>query len=469
MPRRALIQTVGLGDTVWEALAYAIKTLKPDRVEFVCTAASKAKNLERLLECPEFGFLRDTLRAGTHVVSDGESFPRLFDEMLEIISRMETEYAIEVDITTGTKPMSAALAAAAVARRVDKVHYATGPRDSRGVVTTTTEVLTVRTGSATAELELQELAVLFNQHRYASVAALAASLAKRLLQADPVGRAELLLARAESIERIALAYDLWDRFEWNRANGDALKGVVGERLAAKTEMAGWPIDRLRAQRDHVRRCAQPLGLEQAVDLFVNAKRAFEVGRFDDSTARLYRLAEYLGQLQFRGQFPNQPADNPTRSVPSKALADRAPRWWQERDRSRSNRAPETVTLGLDETLRVLREVDDPLGRWAGEHYFGDGCSQGTPAAIDRRSAPRGDVWQLLQERNNSFLAHGTSPAKAESTGKLLHALDGALEVVAKSLGRHDELRALEERSEFVRCPWDPIPVAGLVRTRNSNG
>lgn len=114
----------------------------------------------------------------------------------------------------------------------------------------------------------------------------------------------------------------------------------------------------------------------------------------------------------------------------------------------------TCDLGLEKTLAVLAEAGDPASVWLNATYG---------PVNPPRAADKGPLGQLLSQRNNSFLAHGSVPIAVDKGRDLRR-------IVYEFLDRHcrdstcnanSETRAagaadldrLLEVAQFHRCPW----------------
>jgi CRISPR-associated protein (TIGR02710 family) len=117
------------------------------------------------------------------------------------------------------------------------------------------------------------------------------------------------------------------------------------------------------------------------DLWLNALRRAETGRYDDALARLYRVTESALQARVFVKFAKTTDSIRFEELPPKLQA---------------RRSPEAFGLGLADTARYLREMD------ADDAFAGAFFSE----AVDE--APK---W--LARRNHSILAHGFSATRAE--------------------------------------------------------
>lgn len=490
--RRILLQTVGTGrrpdparpsdagNPVWEALAWIVRDQRPDILIQFCTWKTLRETVPLFEAC--LGADRPVVMrrfVGATEVSDDctecrdegmeEDVAALFGAYVSIIDLVHSQHPgaeLAADFTSGTKPMSCALALAATARRSSHLLYATGPRDASGRVTATTGSTSLSPGGILADRHLGELGRLFDQGEYAAVA----SQAGDLLPSLPTGTSAA--ERAWSLQLMAQALAAWDRFAWKKFAAEILPANRWHKVAPRLHAAGWNIARIEQQRLLVDRCRKdPMSPERLVDLLCNVDRCMHRSRYDDAVARLYRLLEYIAQVRF-GRLTGRVfggGKTPTKDVPPVQVRILAPEWFTRR---RANVTFKTVHLGLDDAFRVLEEAGDPVAR-----HFTARCD----APKGYRTGPLG---QGLDARNSSLLAHGDVAVEREKAQVLhaevrdllrmhlttairpmsaaAHASCGASPGIAAGpapdAADDHAFEAMVESMTFVRCPW-----AGVVR------
>jgi CRISPR-associated protein (TIGR02710 family) len=434
-----LLQTVGTGgpnNPVWEALAFAVRQRRPDVLVQWCSQ----ETLEQTV--PKFDYsLARADRPGEirrSACIDPDDVDGLAREYLRQIDALRAEFPhaeLELDFTSGTKPMSAAAVFAATARRLPRLHYAVGLRDESGRAVRTDRILSLETGQMMADPLLAELGRLFNQGQFAAVRAQAGGLAADLTDAT-------LLARAQSLAYLAEAYDLWDRFDWKGATRVLHDCPKREKATGQLGRAGWNVDKLTEQRSHLKRCKDGNVCPQRLaDLLSNSERRIDQGRYDDATARLYRLSEYVVQVRFQKCFAGSNPQNPTKNVPIEKLAEHAPRLADEL-RRQGQVAEETVTLALGRTLAALAESGDAVGQYMKGRY--ESTDPAHPAA-------KGPLGTLLDARNQSLLAHGSVPVDERACRDLYAEAKAALETHFAAEGL--DLADLIAPARFLPCPW----------------
>lgn len=330
------------------------------------------------------------------VVDNEDNVEALFAAYREALGRLTAEHESEeviIDFTSGTKPMSAAVFAAGIAHRVSRVSYVTGRRDQTGRVFADMKVTSFPPKLVTADDDLRLAATLFNEGQFRA----AADLARRYTCSDSAPAWEPYLRRARLLRRLSNAYELWDRFEWKEA-AHVLRGIKDEEVRGELSP-----ERLRDQAQFLQRCNGPgWPPERVAELAASAARRTEEARFDDAIARCYRGFEYLAQwrLATRHNIANT-AKTPTAQIPAKLRCELV--------RSSND---QTVKLGLVAAYRLLEALNDEVGQAFREAYAGNG---------DWRES-RGPLSGALNQRNQSWLAHGRVPGDPRTTKHLLEGL-----------------------------------------------
>lgn len=435
--KRILFQTVGTGGSdnpVWEALAHTVRTRQPDVLVQICSQASRRETLPKFKEALGTSH-HPQMATREFTTDDHDNVESIASECRAAIDRVRGEFpdaVIECDFTSGTKAMSAALVVAAVERGCTSLHYAVGPRDASGRATSTERVVTLKPLRSRADRELRALGGLFGLGQFAAVEQQATSLASEL---EPGDR---LHDRAVSLAFLADAYAKWDRFDWKQARAKLREHAKDKHRVAK---AGWDTDALTRQVGFLNSAEEqnegkPPSGERLADLLANAARCTARGRYDDAVARLYRLVEYIAQARLldRGINPGRwwTADQLAKHAPTAAAG------------LETQHGTKRFKIDLAKAIRVLTEIAEPIGLELHERY-------GDP--------PNGwhtELSNLLQKRNNSYLAHGTNPIEAETAHDLYQQVAAVLELhlgdADHALGA-ERLRELTETAVFIRCPW----------------
>lgn len=439
--KKLLVQTVGTGPKVHESLIKTIAEHKPDLVIQLCTHGSFVREDSTLKEEPRAASASTidafdeawTGRSACDIVrvayySDETqreavesrasralpANPNLLQELMrgfEIALRDAVkelgDCEVLLDFTSGTKAMSAALVAVGRDLGADNFLYVSGPRDPEsGRVVESQTVESVARAPLTLGVRIEQLLVLFANHRFSAIE----REAENLIAVAKEQRSHHRRRDIEAIRDLAVICDLWDRFQWDRSK--RLLDEMGEKRRGKLEAAGWLASDLRRWNEHVSRVVESeVGADRLVDLLANAERRHRDGAHDDAVSRCYRLCEYIAQVRLgekhlgmgvkllselsREQWSSLPA-SATRLI--------------ERDylRREADGTPQRnpLRLGLDGIHRVLEACGDEYARRFMDDY-------------GRDYSKLGDLGDLLKKRNKSFLAHGSRPVDHDTASKLL--------------------------------------------------
>lgn len=302
---------------------------------------------------------------------------------------------VVVDYTGGTKTMTAALVLAAVSRGF-RFSYVGGTRRTKGglgVVESGSEE--VRLGANPWQLfaiqEQQRLVYYFNSYQFAAC--------RRVIQdvADRVSAEER--QRFAVLGMLVEGYEAWERFKHGAALTCLEKGMAELRKLENVHAQGFLaslapeltrnlefLRRLHAER-HTPQDLHPLLLS---DLLANAERRLEEGKCDDAAARLYRLAEMIGQLELERMCGAKTENVPPTEIPEPLRGEFVRRYRDERDGR--------IKLPLEATFRLLAERGNELGQ---------------------RFVEQRDRFSTLQQaRNRSILAHGMTPIEERRVQEL---------------------------------------------------
>lgn len=386
-----LIATLGTGRSrtdVASAVAFSCRQHQAGRLVLLCSA----KTLQET--APEVRALLPDVEIAAEACPDG--MERNVQHLLlhwngrwdALIAPADGERVV-VDFTSGTKPMSAAAFALALSRGADVVSYVTGPSDDTGRATACENVIHFAPDLVIAHRQLRQAADYFNAGSYAAARDLAEPLTKLQAVDD-----DQLRTIAVGIHHIAAAYEAWDRFDWKQAAHSF------HQVSSKWNEWTWveTPDQLRANHQHVQQVNKgktSLATCLLADLLANARRCMARRAWDDAVARLYRACEMIAQKRLAdGYGQNSGKINP----------EALPAGLQKEYRERLARSPTgKLSLGLEASYRLLAELDDPLGREFFQHYGQD------------RKGPLGT---LLNQRNQSLLAHGEVPVKQDKAQPL---------------------------------------------------
>ncbi|WGI17158.1 TIGR02710 family CRISPR-associated CARF protein [Methanonatronarchaeum sp. AMET-Sl] len=284
--KRALISTVGKREGIDRVVLRSIQEHNPDLVGIMTTPATReqADSIEEKSKSIEFE---------RYEFIDKDSIMQCYKDALDFIEKIiDKGYdskEIYLNITLGTKPMSAGLALAAVTKECGNFTYIAGERDSDGIVKKGCEtVYSMNPNIAVAETKLDKAKDYFNNHRYKSSQELCQEIINLVGEGAPS-------EQAKKINDLSKGYLCWDLFE-HKKSIDILRNTLNENEFTETRKK-----RIGGNIQHLKKCNEDIqseakvGENLVVDLFSNSLRRYENNKFDDAVARLYRCLEMLGQ------------------------------------------------------------------------------------------------------------------------------------------------------------------------------
>ena len=368
----AMLVTVGVGSTVSDAIVFAIRDKRPDFVVFLTTEQSDetmAAVLEKLALSPEDYTCRR--------VSDADDVEKCTLNFMDAVRDLKTRgfdaQDLVADFTSGTKAMSAALVAAGVEESIGKLSYIIGERGEGGIVISGTErAYPLVPNKLTIRRLTKQAIARFNANQFDPCL-------EMIGQIEGLTRLPKVSQAMATLKTLVLGYRSWDRFDYPSALSH-LKCLKGNALLSE-----WGLkSELEKHKAFLYRVSQSeYGVERAVDLWNSAEKRGAEGRFDDAIARLYRLMEYIAQVQLFNRHKGlKTSDLDVQLLPESLR----PRYRQKAGRS------EKIELPLYDSYALLKDLDDDLG-----HLFADECGG------------KGDYKKVLGLRNQSILAHGFGP------------------------------------------------------------
>lgn len=339
------------------------------------------------------------------IVEDAEDITGCYEKALRCFERAQAKgYGPErrvIDITGGTKAMTAALAIALVVRGGSFSYVGGTQRDKGGVglVLTGCEQLrrAVNPFERFAVDSKRRIAQYFNSCQFGAAAIAAQALPEELAE-----REKILL---EAVGVAADGYARWDRFQHREAI-DPLKkaeAALGHAARLLSEPSFEWVRRfhagvratladLQAIQERTRNFSSQHPL-LAVDLVANAQRRIAEDKHDDAVARLYRALELLAQCEFERAFGCS-----TGKVSPAALPD------QIRDeyvRKYGGESEGLLSFGFYPACRALAAKQVAFGKEFVENF----------------RAPDSPLNKLVSARNQSVLAHGHTPVGRETAAR----------------------------------------------------
>jgi len=405
--KKALVQSVGTGTRsdmdVTQFLKWHAQKSRPDFIVWVVSDESQAHAeqmaREMRLDADDYEIRR------VMAFEDVEQVYRDCRAALrDLGGRGFPAESIEVDYTSGTKAMTAGLALAAIAHGCGTLSYIAGDRRSGVVISGTERVVPVEPRRLWADQRIQLAADYCRALRFDTARSLLEGLNEAWL-----GEYERRLVAGLAL--VASAYGAWDRFDYARGIGELTKLLSAEAV----ECAAFRPDRELVGLLHALNSERGITADRLADLCNNARRRLDEGRYDDALARLYRLAEMLGQWILAKDYGIRSDDVDPSRVPAAVRAVLEGR----RD------ADGRIRIGLEWDYVLLRELGHAVGR-----EFDTGASKG--------------IGVLLKQRNESLLAHGLRPIGKEEVESLLVKLEALVGL---------EVPDFASRREALEFPW----------------
>jgi CRISPR-associated protein (TIGR02710 family) len=352
-----------------------------DHVIFFASQRSRkhASDIER-----ELGFQGDLVALD---LDDEYDFSRCYERSRDAIKKARAipdRDRIVVDITGGTKTMTAALALAAADYNLEFA-YVVSERIAHGPPPQYRQD-TERVKPFPNPLhqfhvrELERLHTAWNTHDFKTVKGVIADIRARDL---PHHEARFF----ESLEGLTNAFDAWDLFHHVHALEGLKTHLLALKLVASARGDRWIdwLERLEALQGPLQvivRAARKPHPALLADLLANANRQVERGDYDDALGRLYRAVSLHAEIMAleagiqidgtRVELPNHLAHIGTGF-----------------NKDRKGRLKIT---GLFEVVRLTSELDPTRGK---------------PLL---QSLEKGKLARMVNKRNATILAHGLTPA-----------------------------------------------------------
>lgn len=394
-----LILTVGTGTRpdvdIVKPLLKTVKDSAPNFTAFIVSAESNkfAEEIVRQLNLSSQQF-------DIFVLSDSENLENIYSQinnwMRSLVLRGYSPQEITVDFTSGTKAMTSGVVLAGVAWGCAGLKYISGRRKD-GVVQNGTETfITVQPNTVLAHRQIEIGRNLINEFRFDSAISVFSSVNRVLLE-------QWEIRLLDGYVNVSHAYDHWDRFMQNRVDGYLSK--VSDDFS-DLDRYRIPIGiRQRLIAIYKAQEKEEITEDMLADLFNNAQRRFTEGKFDDATARLYRLVEMTAQMVLWKEYKIKTANVPENKIPTSL-----------KESFEQNRDPKDgrIKIGLKRNYELLRGLGSPLG----DRYL-----------LNKKIAG------LLEQRNSSFLAHGTKPISREASQSLFEENRKILKTIIPNFGQ----------------------------------
>jgi CRISPR-associated protein (TIGR02710 family) len=381
-----------------EPVVAALKRWRPLRVLFVHTPQTKGEIDAKIVpQAREEGVELDAGRYDLFELPDSQDLTSCIDRLRKLTAEVDAwagrgdAYRVVVDITGGTKCMSAAIGLQA-SRWPCIFSYVGGDertKDGVGVVVSGTEKIVHQANpwDALGHQAVEDFVVLFDQRAFVAAAKVAEHAKTRVTRA--VRKREFAV-----LEQLAKGFDAWERFDHKSSSAafdNVVKGANDLRAILGPARGDTVLDAIARTANHLSQVCGTTAPSRhhVIDLLANAKRRRDEGRFDDAVARLYRAIEAVAQVALKERH----GIDSTERVP----LDRVPESLRKDWASRAEGG--VVPLGLQDAYALLASLNDTVG----ERF--------RKAGLDGTKSP-------LTARNRSTLAHGFEPVSENVFDKL---------------------------------------------------
>lgn len=376
---KAMLITVGTGKTredVAHGIAVSIRNVKPDHVLFFASNESTETIQHVIRFCEECVFTHEIITIPT--IEDFQKLHFFIEGKIEELDRNGFSRAnIVSDYTSGTKAMSAAMVSASLESEVADISYVSGERKygaEGGVVSSGTEkVYSLSPLLIRAEKKLKTFYSYFNKYQFTACIELL----------NPMRNQTDVQAHFP----VQFLYDLtrlikhWDMFLFNQAKNIAAAMLKNHTYI--TESDKQKIDLTLVEKTLIELDKRGYSFAKVIDLLANAGRRAEEGKYDDASARLYRVLEMVGQVEFNAVFSCDTNSVDPAVLPEKIKASFIKNY--------SPNEGKHLKLPLTATYIALGAAGNKIGK----KY--------------ERSSDR--ILTFTRIRNNSILAHGSVPVQ----------------------------------------------------------
>lgn len=395
-----------------EPVVKSIEEHSPERVYFIASHASVP-----LIGTVVAG-LKGRVEHQTVVVEDPEDLMEVYLKCARELKGIEGKDVL-IDYTGGTKSMSAGVALYGVVHGCTFT-YVGGTKRSKGglgVVETGSERIVSQENPFDffAIREKERGVYLFNRYQFeGAIREFESALAK------VQDRKEKSLITA--MKDVAEAYFAWDRFEISYNGVQVSKKLLNARsiLENIANLTGedytGQIKGIEGNLRFFKEKKKGYNIYVIADVFLNAERRGDEGKYDDGVARLYRCMEMVAQYRLKTHFGIDTSNVNIEKLPTEL----GPKYKRLRDTDGK------IRIGLKKGYELLQDLGDDLGRW----YF------------DSESGRK--IQELLGSRNNSILAHGLSPVGREVFEELVS------ETRAMIMIAFPDIEGVMEQGRFVK-------------------
>lgn len=406
---------ISLGGTP-APLIFSLNHQKPDYICFFVSEKSKDSIDNDILPGLDFKPRHHNWIVTSSAENLSECYKAIYQELPQILKKWGVDPKdLVVDYTGGTKTMSVALALATIEKSCFYTYIGGVERSKEGlgVVINGKERMWYLDNpwDELAVSERKDACLLFNKARYSAAAEIFAKTAKRVSQRNK--------AFFKAMQDMAEGYDLWDKFRHKEAKAKLYRSRnVIDASAAISDKAEI-ISLSKALKENINfleelEIAQVRkGILLCYDLLANAKRKADLeDKFDDATARLYRVMEAMAQFRLGSRYGIKTSDVKIEKIPDSLKQDYQRKYTDEKEKR--------IKLPLYASYLLLKELSDELGKSFFDHY-------------DK------ELRSVLDLRNKSILAHGFNSTKKETFIKMYSVILKFAEITEEQIPKFPDL------------------------------
>ncbi len=414
--KKLLILTVGGSE---EPLIKAIYKVHPDLVYFIHSEKS-LKKIKPIKDAVDFEF-----ESKCKLLIDYQSLEASFNVSKEIIEDIdENIYDVFVNFTGGTKPMTAGIVLASFNKNYEYSYVATDSDEGRdkdgvGIVKDGFEVIKIQDNP----FEIYAINEFENGKRYFNLYQFDAAY-KNFEEAERKSQDENLKKLASFYKKIVSFYDSWDKFN-NKHENLILPKYYNDIILKELDDDEALLNNFKSDECFYNKFLENQDfLEKKIshknknilrnihyylpDLLNNACRRIEEGKYDDAVARLYRSIELIAQIGLKNHgFIDEDAlrINNVFHINNKSFNELANYEAKEEVKSwkEYNHNKKTFKIPSSKSHNLLQLLGDDFA----DDYLNDKHFK-----------------NLVNNRNNSILAHGLNPISEDNAvdlyGKVLN-------------------------------------------------
>lgn len=324
-------------------------------------------------------------------IKNVDNFDDCFYNLIKKLEEYQQEEVI-IDYTSGTKTMTIGAAISSILYH-KKLSSILGKRGEKGIVIPNTEKITEQNlYSFYDKLLLNQVKELFNNYRFGA--------ASKVLEAIVIQETEL----QENYKFLIKAYDLWDKFRHQEAFAELTK--IGKQHGENKAFLGKLLQTSEEKRE----------LNYIADLLNNTERRIEEEKYDDATARSYRVIELIAQYRLRDKYQLISSDIKIKRLKELGVKN------QDIEQYKSLKGVnKKIKIPLQKNYELLNTIEDNLGKM----FIKDK-----------------EMKNLLKIRNNSILAHGLHTVRKEDAINFFNTAKLYAEEVSKEKVDLEELRKI---------------------------